>query len=114
MPSSKLINKATRSAEEKRLRNRSVRRSVKTYMAKAESSAKAKEELTHQKTVMAVSSIDKAVSKGVFHRNKGARLKSRLVKKLNAAVVSQSPEPKPRAKRGSRAKAAKQSQESGG
>jgi small subunit ribosomal protein S20 len=91
-----------------------VRRSVKTYIAKAESSAKAKEELTAQKTVMAVSSIDKAVSKGVFHRNKGARLKSRLAKKLNAAVVSQSPEPKPRAKRASRAKATKQSQESGG
>ena len=114
MPSSKSINKATRLPEGKQLRNRSVRRSVKTYMAKAESSAKTKEELADQKAVKAVSSIDKAVSKGVFHRNKGARLKSRLVKKLNAAAVSQSPEPKPRAKRVSRAKAAKQAQKSGG
>lgn len=114
MPSSKSVNKVTRSAEEKRLRNRSVRRSVKTYIAKAESSAKAKEESAYQKKVVAVSSIDKAVSKGVFHRNKGARLKSRLVKKLNAAVVSLSPEPKPRAKRGARKKAAKQSQGNGG
>ena len=114
MPSSKSVNKATRSAEEKRLRNRSVRRSVKTYIAKAESSAKAKEESEYQKTVVAISSIDKAVSKGVFHSNKGARLKSRLVKKLNVAIVSPSPEPKPRAKRGGRKKAVKQSQGNGG
>ena len=114
MPSSKSTNKATRSAERKRLRNRSVRRSVKTHIAKAESSVKAKEESAYQKTVMAISSIDKTVSKGVFHRNRGARLKSRLTKKLNAAVASQSAEPKPRAKRGGRKKAAEQSQESGG
>jgi len=33
--------------------------------------------------VVATSSIDKATSKGVIHKNKGARLKSRLMKKLN-------------------------------
>jgi ribosomal protein S20 len=30
-----------------------------------------------------MSGIDKAVSKGIIHRNRGARLKSRLMKKLN-------------------------------
>ena len=115
MPSSKSANKAARSAERKRLRNRSVRRSVKTHLTKAESSVKAKEESARQKTVVAISTIDKAVGKGVFHRNKGARLKSRLVKKLNAVIASQIPEPKkPRAKRGGRKKATEQSEESGG
>jgi len=33
--------------------------------------------------VAVTSSIDKAISKGVIHKNKGARLKSRLMKKLN-------------------------------
>ena len=61
MPSSKSINKATRLPAGKQLRNRSVRRSVKTYIAKAESSAKAKEELTDQKTVMAVSTVKKII-----------------------------------------------------
>jgi len=39
----------------------------------------------------AVSSLDKAVSKGVFHKNKAARLKSRLTKqagKLSSAKSS--------------------------
>jgi small subunit ribosomal protein S20 len=76
-------NKVARTAERKRLRNRLVRRTVRTHIVKAKSSASAGEESAYQKTMLAMSSIDKAVSKGIIHRNKGARLKSRLVKKLN-------------------------------
>jgi len=81
--SSKSGNKVARTSERKRLRNRLVRSSVKTYLVKAKSSADAGEESANQKTTQAISSIDKAVSKGIIHRNKGARLKSRLIKKLN-------------------------------
>jgi len=35
-----------------------------------------------------VKRIDTAASKGVFHKNKAARLKSRLYQKLNKALVS--------------------------
>jgi len=80
---SKSSNKVARAAERKRLRNRLVRRSVKTYIVKAKSSADAGEESAYQKTMLAMSSVDKAVSKGIIHRNKGARIKSRLIKKLN-------------------------------
>jgi small subunit ribosomal protein S20 len=52
-------------------------------MVKANSSVAAGEESARQKTMLAISSIDKAVSKGIVHRNKGARLKSRLMEKLN-------------------------------
>jgi small subunit ribosomal protein S20 len=76
-------NKVARTAERRRLRNRLVRCSVKTGMGKAKSSVDAGEESASQKTTLAISSIDKAVSKGIIHRNKGARLKSRLMKKLN-------------------------------
>jgi small subunit ribosomal protein S20 len=76
-------NKVARQAERKRLRNRLVGRSVKTYVVKARSSADAGEKSAHQETMLAMSSIDKAVSKGIIHRNKGARLKSRLMKRLN-------------------------------
>ena len=41
------------------------------------------EESAPQKTTLAISGIDKAVSKGIIQKNKGARLKSRLMKKLN-------------------------------
>jgi small subunit ribosomal protein S20 len=80
---SKQSNKVARTAERKRLRNRLVRRSFKTCIVKARSSADAGEESASQKTMLAISSIDKAVSKGIIHRNKAARLKSRLMKKLN-------------------------------
>jgi len=79
---SKSSNKVARTAERKRLRNRLVRSSVRTHIVKSKSSADAGEESAYQKTMLAVSSIDKAVSKGIIHRNKGARLKSRLMKKL--------------------------------
>ena len=82
MSPSKSSNKIARTAERKRLRNRLVRSSVKTHIVKAKSSVDAGEETAHQKTMLAVSSIDKAVSKGIIHKNKGARLKSRLIKKL--------------------------------
>ena len=83
MSTSKSSNKAARTAERKRLRNRLVRRSVKTHIVKAKSSADAGEESAYQKTMLAMNSVDKAVSKGIVHRNKGARIKSRLMKKLN-------------------------------
>ena len=83
MSPSKQSNKVARTAERKRLRNRLVRSSVKTHIAKARSSIDAGEESAHQKTTVAMSGIDRTVSKGIIHRNKGARLKSRLMKKLN-------------------------------
>jgi small subunit ribosomal protein S20 len=79
----KSSNKVARTAERKRLRNRLVRRTVRTHIVKAKSSTDAGEESAYQKTMLAMSSIDKAVSKGIIHRNKGARIKSRLMKKLN-------------------------------
>lgn len=83
MSASKQGDKVARTAERKRLRNRLVRRSVKTCIAKARSSVDAGEESAKQKAMLAISNIDKAVSKGIVHRNKGARLKSGLMKKLN-------------------------------
>jgi len=80
---SKSSNKVARTAERKRLRNRLVRSSVRTNIVKAKSSVDAGEESASQKTMLAMSSVDKAVSKGIIHRNKGARLKSRLMRKLN-------------------------------
>lgn len=87
MPGSKSINKAARSAEKRRLRNRSVRSTMGTHVIKASKLvAKGEAEPAQNAVVTAISSIDKAVSKGVIHRNKGARLKARLVKKLNQSI----------------------------
>ena len=83
MSPSRQSNKVARTAERKRLRNRLVRSSAKTHIAKAKSLIDAGEESAPEKTTVAMSGIDRAVSKGIIHKNKGARLKSRLIKKLN-------------------------------
>ncbi len=83
MSASRQGNKVARTAERKRLRNRLLSRSVKTCIVKARSSVDTGEESAAQKAMLAVSNIDKAVNKGIIHRNKGARLKSGLMKKLN-------------------------------
>jgi small subunit ribosomal protein S20 len=85
MPTSRL-NKSARSAERKRLRNRATRSSVKTEIVKAEKLIRAKDESAREGTVAVTSRIDRAVSKGIFHRNKASRLKSRLMKKLNQTL----------------------------
>lgn len=87
MPSSK----AARSAERKRLRNRSVRSAMKTYITRAEKLIGTERSESVQPAVfMAISSIDKAVKKGITHRNKGARLKSRLMKRLSQVALEKS------------------------
>ena len=42
---------------------------------------------------MAISALDRAVSKGVLHRNNAARRKARLMKRLNAAATAPAPAP---------------------
>ncbi len=93
MSSNKSVDKLVRVAERKRLRNRLVRSSTRTHISKVTSLISAGElTLAQREAAMAISSIDKAVAKGVIHKNKGASLKSQLARKLNAAVVGQSPE----------------------
>ncbi len=75
--------KRIRSSARKRQRNILVRSSVRTSIKKAqrtiqEHSADSADAVKH-----AISELDRAVSKGVMHKNSAARRKSRLIKKLN-------------------------------
>ena len=86
MASSKSVDKASRAAGRKRLRNRLVRSRTGTSISKVRSLVSSgKLELARQETSKVVSNIDRAVSKGVIHKNKGANLKSRLARALNTA-----------------------------
>ncbi len=85
MPYSKAVKVATK----QRMRNKSVRSTVKTYIAKAERLIAANElDLAKQAVVQAASTLDRAAQKGVIHPNNAARRKSRLMKKLNQAIKS--------------------------
>ena len=70
--------------ERRRVRNKSVRRAVKTSLTRAEKLVSKKEaEATSAEIAQAVSILDRAAKKEVIHSNQAARRKSRLMKKLN-------------------------------
>ena len=77
-------------AAKRQLRNKSVRKLVKTSSAKAEETISEGEmEAAGEAVAAAVTVLDRAAQKGVIHPNKAARRKSRLMKKLNEAAKSQ-------------------------
>lgn len=90
MANTKSAIKRVQIAERNRLRNKAYKSAVKTLMKKyfsaVETYAKNPTEETMQdvqsKMAIAYSKIDKAVKKGVFHANNGARKKSRLARTL--------------------------------
>lgn len=74
--------KRNRTNEKARLRNKAVRSNLKTRIKNAEAAAAEGAEDSEATLRTAISTIDRAVSKGVIHKNAGARKKSRLVKRL--------------------------------
>ena len=88
MSSAKAANKIARSAERRRLRNSSIKTRMKTAISGAEKLINAREaKEAQEKVATATSNIDRAVSKGIIHRNRAARLKSRLARKLNQPTL---------------------------
>lgn len=78
--------------EQRRVRNRSVRSAVKTFISRARQSAMVAEGpdavfQVQAATLRAVRALDKAAQKGIIHKNNAARRKSRLMKRINAAVA---------------------------
>jgi small subunit ribosomal protein S20 len=72
------------------LRNRTVRSSLRTYRTRAERAITTAPNDAEEAVRRALSALDRASRKGVIHPNKAARTKSRLARRLNAAVGAQS------------------------
>ena len=72
-------------AETKAARNKAIRSKVKTYVKKVEAAIIAGDKAAAQAALVAATSeIDKATTKGVFHKNTASRKVSRLSKAVNA------------------------------
>ncbi|MFH1142535.1 MAG: 30S ribosomal protein S20 [Candidatus Uhrbacteria bacterium] len=85
MPILKQAKKALRQSEKRAVRNKIVKDEIssnKRYFRKAieANDATKAEELYHKIGKM----IDKATKNNVFHKNNAARIKSRMMQKLNA------------------------------
>lgn len=84
MPNIKSAKKRMRSNEKKAGVNTLINSSMRTAIKKFEKEAKTgnKEEASNKLNI-AIQRIDKAMSSGLVHKNKAARLKSRLTKMNN-------------------------------
>lgn len=72
-------------SNKKAARNKSIRSAVKTSIKKVEAAVAAGDrEAAAAALISATSTIDKAESKGVYHKNNAARKVSRLSKAVNA------------------------------
>ncbi len=86
MAHTKSAKRLIRVMEERRIRNRSTIRAIKTYIGKAEKLIVAKETDSARNAVkQAEIALDKAAQKGVIHSNNASRRKSRLLKRFNSA-----------------------------
>lgn len=85
MPHTKSAAKRLRSSEKRRQRNRTAMKGVKKQ-TRAVADALDGGDATAVATAMgaAAKKLDKAAARGVIHKNKAARLKSRMAKKLAA------------------------------
>jgi small subunit ribosomal protein S20 len=81
--------KAARTSERKRLRNRSLKSATKTHITRAVKLISSNQLEDADKAVATtISALDRDAKKGVIHRNTAARRKSRLMKKLNRAKTT--------------------------
>ena len=77
--------KRMRQNERRRLRNRGVRSKVRTAVKTARTALGAAASDARATVTDAIRALDKAVTKGVVHRNTAARKKSALARRLAAA-----------------------------
>jgi small subunit ribosomal protein S20 len=91
MPNLKSAKKRVRIEAKRRARNHSIKSATRTYVTRARNAiaASAAAPETEEAVREAIRQLDKAVSKGVIHRNNAARRKSRLMDRLHKTQVEQ-------------------------
>lgn len=76
--------KKIRQDEKRTARNRMVRSRMRTFVKKANVQIVDGDAAAAEAVRQAISEVDAAAQKGIIHRNKANRTKSRLMKRLNA------------------------------
>ena len=85
MPNIKSQKDRVIQAQKENLRNKAVKSNLKTAIKKADIALADGSADAEKAVVAAVSTIDKARSKGILHKNTAARKVSKMMKKANAA-----------------------------
>ena len=84
MANTKSAKKSIKVQERRRVRNQMVKTRVRSAFKKAQHAVSENDSEAKADVTNAISEMDKAVAKGIIHKNTAARKKSRLMKKLNA------------------------------
>ena len=84
MPNHKSAEKRVRQNEKRRAINKNNQSRLRTQIKKLRAALDGNQEQTQELLNPTVSLIDKAVNKGVLHKNTAARYKSRLTKRVSA------------------------------
>ena len=87
MPNIKSAIKRVKVSEKKNLRNRIIKTGVKTSIKKFQAAVATDPNAAGAQFSAPTSAIDKAVAKGIIHKNAANRKKARLAKQLNKAAV---------------------------
>lgn len=88
MPNTKSAERRMRNSARKQARNNTVRTHLKTVVKKFRASVAAKADTAPAALLAAISTLDKAVKKGVIKRGTANRKKSRLALALNKATAA--------------------------
>ena len=83
MPNIKSAKKRVKVIETKTLQNKMIKSSLKTDIKKFNAAVEENADNKQELFVKAVSSVDKAASKGTIHKNKANRTKAQLAKKIS-------------------------------
>lgn len=85
MPNIKSAKKRVKVIATKTAQNKAAKSALKTTIKKANAAIDTNAANKEEAVKVAIKKIDQAAAKGLLHKNKAARNKSTLVKKLNAA-----------------------------
>ncbi len=84
LANTKSAMKRNRQNEKRRIQNRYYRGRARTFVKQARTAIdEGNAEAARERTMVAISALDKAAAKGVIHDNNAARRKSRLMRDLN-------------------------------
>ena len=86
MPNIKSAMKRVKVNEKKNLRNRMIKSSMKTTLKKFDAAVAGEPAPAQALLDASFSALDKAVAKGVLHKNAASRKKARLAKRLAKAA----------------------------
>jgi small subunit ribosomal protein S20 len=92
MPNLRAAKKALRQNQKRRLRNRAQRSALRTVLKKCRLAAASEDfDAASAAFRLAVKRLDQAAAKGLIHKNKASRTKSRLSKLIQTSPAGNKP-----------------------